>query len=279
MATSLLSALLALASALTWGTGDFLGGLTARRIGPLYSLFLSYFVGVSSLVLMALITGEPFPSTADLVWGAFAGLVGLVGYLALLQGFATGRMGVVAPLSAVLAAVLPVLFAALELGLPQPLQLVGFCLALGAIWLLSSGDKQAGRPAGIGAALLAGAGFGGFFILLDQISGGAVFWPLVAGRLISILVMGAYILVRRPKKAQGPRPWRLLVPVGLADVAGNLLFLLAVQTGRLDIAAVLVSLYPGVTVLLARFIAKEYLTRPQTVGIGAALLAIVLITL
>jgi drug/metabolite transporter (DMT)-like permease len=278
MTLALLTATYALASAFAWGTGDFLGGLTARRIGPLFALFLSYFVGFSSLVLMALVSGEAFSSGVDIFWGALSGLVGLVGYLFLLQGFATGRMSVVAPVSAVLTAVLPVVFTALEVGPPGATRLFGFGLALAAIWLLSSSEDKAQRPAGIGAALLAGLGFGGFFILLDQIGDGAVFWPLAAGRLASIIAMGAYILARKGTRPPAKPPWKLLAPVGVADVAGNYFFLLAVQTGRLDIASVLVSLYPAITVLWATWIAKERLTRWQALGVLLAVAAIALIT-
>lgn len=277
MTPSLLAAGYALASAVAWGTGDFLGGLTARRIGPLFALFLSYFVGVSTLVLMALASGEPFSSGTDILWGALAGLVGLVGYLFLLQGFATGRMSVVAPVSAVLTAVLPVVFTAVEVGPPGTTRLLGFGLALAAIWLLSSSEAKSQRPAGLGAAMMAGLGFGGFFILLDQIGDGAVFWPLAAGRLASIIVMGVYILARKGIRAPAKPPWKLLAPVGVADVAGNYFFLLAVQTGRLDIASVLTSLYPAITVLLAMWIAKERLTRWQTLGVLLAVAAIALI--
>lgn len=278
MSLALLTAIYALASALSWGSGDFLGGLTARRIGPLFSLFLSYFVGCSTLALLALTTGEPFPAGVDWFWGALSGLVGLVGYLFLLQGFATGRMSVVAPLSAVLAAVLPVVFTAVELGPPGPLRLLGFGVALAAIWLLSSAEEKSQRPAGIGAALMAGLGFGGFFILLDQIGEGAVFWPLAAGRLASIFAMGAFILARKGRRVPSKPPWKLLAPVGLADVSGNYFFLLAVQTGRLDIASVLVSLYPAITVLWAVWLTQERMTRWQALGVPLAVAAIALIT-
>ncbi len=278
MPNSLLAAGYALASAVAWGSGDFMGGLTAQRIGPLFALFLSYFVGVSALVLMALASGEPLSSGIDILWGALGGLVGLVGYLFLLQGFATGRMSVVAPVSAVLTAVLPVVFTALELGPPGATRLLGFGLALAAIWLLSSSEQKSQRPAGLGAALMAGLGFGAFFITLDQIGDGAVFWPLAAGRLASLVAMGAYILARKGTRPPSKPPWKLLAAVGVADVVGNYFFLLAVQTGRLDIASVLTSLYPAITVLLAMWIAKERLTRWQALGVLLAMAAIALIT-
>jgi drug/metabolite transporter (DMT)-like permease len=203
----------------------------------------------------------------------------MVGVGFLYQGFAAGRMGIVAPVSAVLATALPVIFNAVTQGLPGGLQFAGFGVALVGIWLLSRPERLGGRPAGLGMAVVAGLGFGGFFILLDQVSEQAVYWPLVAGRVACCAVMLIFaVAARRPLRLR-EMPLRLLALAGLLDVAGNLTFLLAVQNGRLDAAAVLGSLYPAVTAILARLTIKEHLTRLQLVGISAALLAIVLITL
>jgi drug/metabolite transporter (DMT)-like permease len=217
--------------------------------------------------------------TADLLWGAVAGLAGTAGLGFLLRGFATGRMGIVAPVSAVLATAIPVIFAGLTEGLPRQLQLLGFGLALVGIWLLSRPEPLGGRPAGLGMALLAGLGFGSFFTALSQIGETAVFWPLVAGRLAACTLLVALALATRRPVVPPHAPLGLLVLVGLLDVAGNLFFLLAVQGGRLDVAAVLGSLYPAVTVILARLIVKEHMARLQVVGVVAAVLAIVLITI
>jgi drug/metabolite transporter (DMT)-like permease len=278
MTASVLAALFALTAALAWGSGDFTGGLNARRVGALKALLLSYFFGLSGLTIVALARAEPLPSDSDLIWGAVAGLLGMAGFLFMLRGFAAGRMSIVAPVSAVLAAGVPVVFTALSAGLPAPLKLLGFGLAFASIWLLSGqyGDEQ--RPAGVGLAILAGLGFGAFFTALDQIGDGAVFWPLVAGRLAAVVLMAGYALsTRRPLIPQGAQ-WGLLALAGVLDVTGNYFFLLAVQTGRLDIASVLVSLYPAVTVLLAMLIAKEHMTRLQAGGVALAVLAIALIT-
>jgi drug/metabolite transporter (DMT)-like permease len=187
-------------------------------------------------------------------------------------------MSIVAPLSAVLAAGIPVLLSAFLEGLPQLPHLLGFGVAFVSIALLSSQKDGEAGPAGIGLAMLAGLGFGAFFTALDQISDGAVFWPLVAGRLVSVAVMSVFALSTRRALTSSSPPLGLLALAGVLDVAGNYFFLLAVQTGRLDVAAVLVSLYPAVTAFLAMLIAHERLSRLQAVGAALAVVAIALIT-
>jgi drug/metabolite transporter (DMT)-like permease len=236
-------------------------------------------VGLLVLVTVALIRREQFPPTSDLIWGAIAGLSGMVGLGFLMRGFVTGRMGIVAPVSAVLAAAIPVIFAALTEGLPRQLQLLGFGLALISIWLLSRPERLGGRPAGLGMALLAGLGFSGFFIALDQVGETAVFWPLVAGRLAACTVMVVLALSTGRPLTPSPFPLGLLTLAGILDVAGNLFFLLSMQLGRMDVTAVLGSLYPAVTAILAWLVTKEHMARLQMFGVIIAVLAIVMITI
>ncbi|NLG70900.1 MAG: EamA family transporter [Chloroflexi bacterium] len=278
-ASPLLAALLALAAAAAWGSGDFTSGMAARRVGPFHTVFIAYLPGLVVLAAAALARSEAFSSTADLLWGALAGLAGMAGLGFLMRGFSTGRMGVVAPVSAVLATAIPVIFSAFFEGLPGGLQLGGFALALASIWLLSRPEPLGGRPKGLGMALLAGLGFGLFFILLGQISEDAVFWPLVSGRISACVLMTVYALSRRTALVPQNAPLGLLVLAGVLDAGGNLFFLLAVQMGRLDVTAVLASLYPAVTAVLAGLVARESLQRLQVIGVGAAVLAIVLITI
>lgn len=269
----------ALLAAGTWGAGDFTGGLIARRADALRAVLWNYVVGLMVLTALALGSGEAMASPADLAWGALAGLMGMFGIGFLLQGFATGRMGVVAPVSAVLSAMLPVVYHAITHELPGLLQMVGFAVALIGIWLISRPERFGRRPEGLGMAILAGVGFGSFFILLDQISADTQFWPLVAGRAATVVAMVAFsLLTHRPIRVNGVPFWMFALS-GSLDVAGNVFFLIATQTGRLDIASVLSSLYPAVTALLARLLAQEHLARWQMVGLGTAVLAIVLITL
>jgi len=242
-------------------------------------MLIPYVISFIILVSTALLRREQFSQPTDLMWGALAGILVMVGYGFLLRGFSSGRMGIVAPVSGVLATAIPVIFAAFTEGLPHGLQLLGFGLALVSIWMLSRPEKFGSRPAGLGLALLAGAGFGGFFTALDQVGENAVFWPLAAGRLTACVVMVVFAFsTRRSLIPQGP-PLVLLALLGLLDVGGNLFFLLAVQVGRLDVAAVLASLYPAMTTILAWLIAKEHMSRLQVIGAAVAVLAIALITI
>ncbi len=230
------------------------------------------------MVIVALVRREQITTPADLAWGALAGLSGMVGIGFLFRGFTLGRMGIVSPTSAVLATALPVIFEAFTRGLPRQVQLAGFGVALVGIWLLSRPERLSGSPKGLGMALLAGLGFGGFFIGLAQVGENAVFWPLAAGRAASLLVILAFMgLTHRPVSLRHG-PLGLFTLAGLLDVGGNLFFLLAIQIGRLDVTAVLGSLYPAVTAAIALWALKERMTRLQALGVGAAVLAIMLIT-
>jgi drug/metabolite transporter (DMT)-like permease len=242
-------------------------------------MLIPYIISFIILVSTALIRGEPFSGPTDLMWGALAGVLVMAGYGFLLRGFESGSMGIVAPVSGVLATAIPVIFSVFTEGLPGRLQLLGFGLALVSIWMLSHPEQSGSRPAGLGMALLAGVGFGGFFTALDQVGESAIYWPLAAGRLTASLLMVAFGLsTRRSLIPQAP-PLMLLALLGLLDVGGNLFFLLAVQTGRLDVAAVLASLYPAVTAILAWMITKEHMARLQVMGAAVAVLAIALITI
>ncbi len=274
-----LSIVFALSAAVAWGSGDFTGGLVSRRIGPFHTVFMGYTVGLLALTLVALARHEPFPPGSDLAWGAVAGLSGMVGLGFLFRGFAMGRMGIVAPISAVLAAAIPVVFTAFTEGLPRQLQLLGFGLALVSIWMLSRPERLGKYPAEIGMALLAGLGCGGFFIAIGQVGKEAVFWPLVAGRLAACATMAILALFTRKSLIPSPFPLGLLVLAGTLDVAGTLFFLLAMQLGRMDVTAVLGSLYPAVTAILAWVLTKEHMARLQMLGVAIAVLAIVMITI
>src|SRR5262249_12411335 len=226
---------------------------------------------------LALLWGEPLASAADLGWGVAAGLSGVLGVAALYRGLAGGKMGVVAPVSAVLTAAIPVLFGALAAGLPGTSHPAALRPGLVGRWLIGgTSDGEGGRD-GLGMALLAGAGFGGFFILIHRASQTATFWPLTAARTASLLLMLAVVLLRRRAWA----PPRLALPLvllsGALDVGGNAFFVLAGQAGRLDVAAILSSMYPASTVLLAALVLGERVTRPQAAGIAAVLAAIALI--
>jgi drug/metabolite transporter (DMT)-like permease len=283
----LAAAAFGLASALSWGGGDFSGGLASRRAPVMGVLAVGYATGVALLATLALLRGDPLPPAGAVAWGAAAGLAGLVGLGALYRGLATGRMAVVAPVSAVLSAAIPVLFAALTAGAPGAARLAGFALALGGIWLVARhGDGTAGpaadgaaRPSGLGLAVVAGAGFGAFFVLVARAGEGGAFWPLAAARATSLLAVIALALVLRRAAAWVPpaASLPLVLLAGVLDTAGNAFFVLAAQAGRLDVAAVLASMYPASTVALAALLLRERIARLQGAGIAAVLAAIALI--
>src|SRR5690348_5920924 len=154
----------ALFASVSWGAGDFSGGLATRRAQVLSVVFGSYVLGFCTLVIVALLVSEPFPTALDLMWGGVGGLAGAVGLAAFYQALSVGRMGIVAPMAAMLSAAIPVIFGALTQGLPGPFQLVGFVLAFIAVGLISGFGVVKGRPKGLWLALLAGVGFGSFFV-------------------------------------------------------------------------------------------------------------------
>jgi drug/metabolite transporter (DMT)-like permease len=269
-----------LASAMAWGAGDFSGGLATKKANVYSVVFITQIVGGLFLAILALLFREAVPPTADLIFGALAGIAGVLGLLGLYSGLAHGRMGIVAPLTAVLSATIPILFSLFSEGIPPIVQIFGFGLALLAVWLLSgAGGSTAVQPLEIGYAILAGSGFGFFFILIDQANDAAVYWPLVMARIASVSFMALFIALRgvwqRPSRQQLP----LIILAGVLDALGNAFFTLSARLGRLDLAAVLSSLYPATTVLLAQLVLHERLNRGQWIGVLIALFAIVLITL
>ncbi|MDJ0722550.1 MAG: EamA family transporter [Desulfobacterales bacterium] len=267
-----------LGSAVAWGAGDFSGGFATKRHPVLDVLFISQLIGGGLLVGLALLLAEPFPSRADLTTGALAGLFGTLGLACLYRGLASGRMGLVAPLSAVVTALVPVVFAFFHEGAPGVLQFAGFGAALVAVWCLAA-SRAAGRiqRREILLSLAAGGGFGLFFIFIDQASRETILWPLAAARCASLTMIGAILTVRRRRlRASGPQ-LAIIALAGVLDMAGNAFFALAAQMGRLDVAAVLSSLYPLSTVLLARVLLNERLHRHQWAGVAAALAAMIMI--
>jgi len=288
MSTDLAAALLGLASAASWGAGDFSGGLAAKRSPLLGVLALGQATGTVLIALLALAARESAPPPASLGWAVAAGASGAVGLAALYRGLAIGRMAVVAPVSAVLCAALPVAWGALTDGLPPLPKLLGFALALGGIFLVArAGDEGAGASGptpgvarqGLVLALVAGLGFGGFLVFMHLGAEGGTFWPLAAARGTAFLLVLATALGRSGATAWIPARAALppVILSGALDAGGNALFVLAAQAGRLDVAAVTSSMYPASTVLLAAAVLGERVSRPQGAGIAAVLGAIALI--
>lgn len=270
--------LFGLAASLCWGSGDFSGGLASRRANASSVVLAAYAVGFVLMVVLALLWREPFPSAVDVLWGALAGVAGVLGLLAFYSALSSGKMGIAAPVSAVLTAMLPVLFSVFTVGLPSPVQLGGFVLALIAIVLISRPEETKGPAQGIGLALLAGCCFGCFFILISRVNPTATFWPLAVARLTSVLVLLVIMLFRRQRILPAKKAAPLVVLAGILDALGNAFFVLAAHSGRLDVAAILSSLYPAATILLAALVLRERVTRLQGIGILLVLLAIPMIS-
>ncbi len=231
-------------------------------------------VGMVLALALALLRGETAPLPADIGWSILGGLSGGIGITALYRGLAVGRMGIVAPVTGVLAALIPVAAGILTEGIPPTLVVVGIVLAIAAVVLVSRLKDEAGRPSGLHLALVAGLGIGAFSVFVAQISDGHAFGPLALIRFVEALLIGSAVLLT----GAAWRPGRRLVPaiaaVGVLDMAGNGAFILAVQTGALAVAAVLSSLYPVTTVVLAAIFLRERVTRTHAVGIALAVTAI-----
>jgi len=278
--------LLALASAVLYGAGDFTGGLATRRAGMLPVVVVSQLSGLILVVLLLPFLPAAEPSRADLIWGAAAGLTGGVGVALLYRALAIGRMAVVAPTTAVCAVVVPVL-ASFAMGERiGALPALGIALGIGAIVLVSQqsappvetrANVTARRlPPGVGIALISGIAIGFFFLSLARTRPEAGMWPIVASRTVSVLLFSLGALAGR-HSIRMPGTLALTILCGIVDMSANALYLLAVQAGPLSVMVTLSSLYPASTVLLARVVLGEQLNTRQVTGVVCALAAIVLI--
>ena len=289
--------LFGLLAAATYGAADFVGGRVSRVVDVFTVVFVSQSIGALPLLVAIPFFTEVAPSAPALWWGAAAGLGGGTGVLLLYRGLAVGRMSVVAPITGVVAAVVPVVFGLATGERPTIVALAGVVTALAAVALVSSapepddpgddpvrpGRGEAGfrrwRTSAIPHALGAGISFGSFFIFLDRAGNDTGIWPLVGTRASSLLLVGlAVVTLRRPLRP----PSGTIVAIasaGVLDVAANLLYLLATRRGLLSLVAVLTSMYPAMTVLLARVALDERLSRTQLVGLVLGAAGIVLIVL
>jgi drug/metabolite transporter (DMT)-like permease len=271
---------LALCAAALWGTGDFLGGLTSRRLHVLIVLFWSQLVGLAGVAVWIAVSGAARPGAA-LLWAAGAGIAGAVGLGCLYRGMAVGAMGIVAPISAT-SPVVPLAVSVLRGDSPAAVQWAGIALALAGVVLVSrepAGSGVGGRvAAGVGLALVAALGFGLFIVGLGEAAQESAAWATATARFTSVL---ALVLVLGSTRRVPRVPRGLLLPVvavGAFDTGANVLIAVATTRGSLGIVAVLSALYPLTTILLARAILHERLGAGRTTGglvalAGAALIA------
>jgi len=269
------SAIYALGAVGCWGISDFLGGHTAKRFNSFFLAMIGHASGVTLVVAIAFSNHMKFPSVHSMEWALAAGAAGGIS-LAFFYRALSHNMGLAAPVATVISAAVPAFFSTWTEGLPRPLAIVGFALALLGIWLISR-PEESGRPQGLGLALISGIGFSIFYICMRQAGSGAAFWLASGSRGASLAVTAIIVIAGNNLK---PFYWAGLFVGALAgclDVTGTVLFVRASQTGRLDTAVVLTSLYPVITILLARMILKEHFTGRKTVGMIAALTAVPLI--
>jgi drug/metabolite transporter (DMT)-like permease len=277
----LLSIVYGILSAATWGAGDFIGGLASKRTSPYRVLFLAELAGMIPFTALALLLREPMPPGSDMLVGAGSSLIGLGGLLFLYRALASNQMTIAAPISALFAALIPVIFGFFALGVPSTTTLIGFVLAFTAVWLVSQTDMTNWRFSlwDLRLALLSGFFFGVYFLTLHRATLNAFFWPLAAARFAGFLALGIYALITRQPGLPPREIWGLSIVNGILDIGGNAFYVLAAHTGRLDVAAVLSALYPASTVLLAWIFLKERITWLQMIGVLLAFIAIVLFTL
>lgn len=277
-----MAVLLALSSAVTYGIGDFFGGLAAARASAAAVLLWSHLVGVGMMLGAAvLVSGEL--TASDVAIGALGGLAGAAGVGLLYQALAIGPMSAVAPVTALLAAAVPAVVGFAQGERPGAAAIVGMVAGVTAIVLISAeggGSLRPSDPRAVTFALGAGLGFGLFFVALSYTGDGTGVWPLVGARAASVSVMGALALLGRfsPAVPIG-RPRVHTASAGALDVAANVLYLLAIREGLLSIVSVLASLYPASTVVLAWIVLHERFAPLQRVGLllavpAAALMAV-----
>jgi drug/metabolite transporter (DMT)-like permease len=275
---SILSATFSLGALFVWGASDFIGGYAAKRANAFVIALIAHTSGMLLMGTMALVTHAPFISRHSLGWAIAAGLSGGAALAIFYRALAAGNMGLTAPVAAILSAAIPTGFSMFTEGFPSAAAVAGFILAVIGIWLISRSEDNR-RPEGIGLAVLSGVGFAGFYLCAHQAGSESALWISAVSKCASAILTGIVVLstgkigpIRRPEIS-----WSVVA--GCMDVTGTVLFIRASQTGRLDSAVVLSSLYPVVTVLLAKVILKEHFTRWKAVGMVAALLAVPLIAM
>ncbi len=301
---------LATVSAILFGAADFSGGLASRRNSAMTVVVFSQIAGLVGALAASVLLGSPFPGTADLLWGAVAGLGGAAGLVLLYHGLANTVVAVVSPIAAAAGAAVPVLFGLATGERPATLAWVGIVVAIPAIVLLlreppqaevgvaGTDDPPGGQPRLPGATLsqpaqntpagrtrraalfgaAAGIGFGLFFIAISRVSEAAGLWPLAAARIVSVALVGTLVIARRRPLRLAEGTLGITVLAGVLDMAANVAFLLASRGTLLSIAAVVTSLYPAPTVILGIIVFKEKVTLPRVAGLVLAIASVSLIS-
>ena len=276
----MLAVALGLAAGVSWGVADFVAGLKSRRLELLAVLVLSQGAGLVLAAAVVAARGEAPPPVEHALYAGLSGLAGICGLAAFYRGLAVGAMAVVAPISAT-ATALPEAVGMISGERPSAAQGAGIALAIAGVALASREPTEGGEAraaAGAGLALLAAVGFGSFFVAMDAASEGDVFWAILVNRVTGVTALAALALALRPQLAVAARDLRALLGVGALDITANTLYAVASTHGLVSLVAVLASLYPVVTIALARVVLGERVRRTQRGGIVAALAGVALIS-
>jgi drug/metabolite transporter (DMT)-like permease len=272
--------LLSLLAAASYGLSDFVGGVVSKRVSPWAVALVAQLGG--AVVILALSLGvDGDPTGRDLWWGAAAGIGNGVGTAFLYRGLSSGRMGVVAPVSGVGAALLPVIVGVSSGERPAMLAWLGIAVAFPAIWLVSreSAAVPASGPSGLLDGVLAGLGFGTLFVALAQVGEDAGLLPLVLNQVVgAVVIIVVATTLRTPWLPREPRA-ALGAVSGLLGAAATWLFMVASRGDQLTISAVVVSIYPAFTVVLAALVLREHVHRAQAVGLALCGAAVTLVAL
>jgi drug/metabolite transporter (DMT)-like permease len=274
------SAGLGLVSAATWGGSDFVGGVGARRAPAMLVVASGHIVSFLLLLGYCLAIHLAPPGMRSLLYAMVAGFECSLAMAVFYRALAMGAMGLTAALTGLMTALVPVIFSFFYDGPPGPLTMVGLATGLAAIWLITHTPAKGGPgspPMALLLGALAGTGFGVQLILFKLASGGGLLWTMTSARAAGSVALMLVILVKPP---QGPWRgfWQTGIAAGLLDTIGNLFYLRATQFGRLDVAAVVCSLYPAGTILLAALVLKERPTRRQMAGMALAVGAVMLLS-
>jgi len=280
---------LGLAAAAFWGASDFLGGLATRKAHVVLVVALAHSLSLALLLLIAWATHAPPPAERYALWGLCAGAFGGLALILYYQALSLGEMGLTTALTGLLTAVVPVAYSFVTQGPPKVIQIIGFVVAAAAIALIADAPAGKPRPLGLGLAILAGLGFGVFLVVLEVSSSRGLVWQLIYSRVASATLAGGVVFWMLLRPGKDAWTWRKQVganqfawiagSAGVLEAMGSLLYMRAARDGRLDVAAVLASLYPAVTILLAAWFLKERTTSNQALGMALALGAVVLVSL
>jgi drug/metabolite transporter (DMT)-like permease len=270
---------LSLLSMTAWGFSDFIGGYASRRTNAFLLTTITHLSGTVFMVTLALAWHARLPARPQALWAMAAGFLGGSALALFYRALAMGQMGLTAPVAALLGAAIPTVMSFFSEGLPGPLTILGFVLAGIGIWLIARSEDQGGHPAGLGLAIVAGIGFAGFFLCVKQAGNASPIWIAGFARIASLVTTGTIVVSRRQFQPLVRTSIALGFLAGLLDSGGSALYAKASQTGRLDTAVVLSSLYPAITVLLARLLLHEHFSRWKLVGLIAAIVAVPMIAM